>query len=77
MKELSLEHLLPFEYSRLFNIIVKQYSQARECNDKEAMNFIHGQFSENKNDIDKFAKLNKKYSILFRLMKINFSFIII
>lgn len=77
LKELSLEHLLPFEYSRLFSTIVKQYTQARACNDKEAMNFIHGQFSENKTDIGKFAKLNKKYSILFRLMKINFSFIII
>lgn len=75
LKKLKLDHLVHFEYERMFKAIINFYCEATDANNKNALARIKKQFLENKKKIKEYANLQKKHKFLFQLLLMNYSFI--
>lgn len=75
LKKLGLNDLLSNEYTKLFFAIVRIYSDAKNAKAISEAKEISEKFSEYKESINSFAVLGGKYKLLFKLMKLKFSFI--
>lgn len=72
LKKLNLFELTCYEYGKLFFNIVSLYSEARNANDKMSILDIKKLFLNRKNEIRKYAQLDRKYKLLFNLMRYKF-----
>lgn len=75
LKDLEFYELLSLTYEKLFLSIIGLYIEAKKTNDKKSLEDIQKEFNSFSKSIDEYADLNKKYKMLFSLMKIDFSFI--
>lgn len=75
LKKLHLDHLLHFEYERIFLAVLSLYCEARQSGNRDAMDLIRREFQEHAPEIKRHADLRGKFNIMFRLMRLNDRFI--
>lgn len=70
----NLQEYIHIEYERMFMSIISLYSQT---NKKSEKNMLRDIYMNNKNSLYRNARLDGKFKLLTKLMRINFEFIII
>ena len=73
LQKLGYIDLVAQEYSRLFQIILSLYQEAKKARNVEAQKVIRENFLKYKKEISKSKALSGKFYIIFKLMCINYS----
>ena len=75
LEKLELYDLLGITYQKIFVAILELYIEADDIEDKNSKKIILNQFIKYQKNIEIYGTLDKKYKILFKLMKKEFRFI--
>lgn len=75
LKRLDFSELIPIESNRMYFKILSLYYNASLKKDFDSMNYIRSFFERSKVFLDIYLDIDRKYNLLYKLMKFDFTFV--
>ena len=73
LEKAGLDDLMGQEYAKVFGNILRLYNEARNAGDRAAVSELREIFAKQRDGIRQYARLSRKFQLLFRLMCRNFT----